>query len=221
MRTYSHTKSVMMALAYEQAQRWRPTGITVNVAYPGGADTPMTRAMTPAGVPMPMRARVAAVQADHGSRPARAGRPVLDHAGLGARLAGVTGTYVNTRSKPARWPADVLDPALRGRLWRPHERSSGCPPRTTRWRPRRAERRRKDGGPPAVTPARRGVPRRPAATPPGGARASGGRTCAAGASPRPGAGGGLPTGAVPVVIDRPAREHPHDDDEDVPCPEPP
>ena len=117
MRTYSHTKSVMMALAYEQAQRWRPTGITVNVAYPGGADTPMTRAMTPAGVPMPMRAvwpLFKPIMAR--ARPERAARSSITLASEPG-LAGVTGTYVNTRSKPARWPADVLDPALRGRLW--------------------------------------------------------------------------------------------------------
>lgn len=117
MRTYSHTKSVMMALAYEQAQRWRPTGITVNVAYPGGADTPMTRAMTPAGLPGPMRAvwpLVRPIMAR--AKPERAARSSIRLAS-DPELAGVTGTYVNTRSKPATWPADVLDPVLRGRLW--------------------------------------------------------------------------------------------------------
>jgi hypothetical protein len=32
-------------------------------------------------------------------------------------LAGVTGRYYDTNSKPVRWPAPVLDAALRLRLW--------------------------------------------------------------------------------------------------------
>jgi len=79
MRTYSHTKSVMMALAYEQAQRWRPTGITVNVAYPGGADTPHDASDDAGRCADADARRVAALQADHGPRQAGARRSGVVH----------------------------------------------------------------------------------------------------------------------------------------------
>jgi len=107
----------MMAVAYEFAQRLAGTGITLNVAYPGGADTAMTRGMTPAMVPAWMRLiwpvfglmmRVAP--------PARAARSSIFLA-TSPEVEGVTGAYFDTKSKRTKWPAPVHDDALRRRLW--------------------------------------------------------------------------------------------------------
>jgi NAD(P)-dependent dehydrogenase (short-subunit alcohol dehydrogenase family) len=117
IRAYSHAKTVLMALALEQARRW-PTGTaTVNVAYPGAANTPMTRAMTPATVPLGMRL-VWPLFAPMMSRaePARASRSSVRLA-ADPDLAGATGGYWSSRGRPTRWPRSVLDDDLRRRVW--------------------------------------------------------------------------------------------------------
>lgn len=117
IRAYSHAKTAMMALALEQARRW-PTGTaTVNVAYPGAANTPMTRAMTPATVPLGMRL-VWPLFAPMMSRaePAKASRSSVRLA-ADPDLAGTTGGYWSSRGRPARWPRSVLDDDLRRRVW--------------------------------------------------------------------------------------------------------
>jgi NAD(P)-dependent dehydrogenase (short-subunit alcohol dehydrogenase family) len=127
IRAYSHAKTAMMALAYEQARRLAPAGITVNVAYPGAANTPMTRAMTPATVPPFMRVMwplFKPVMA--AAKPERAARSSV-YLASDPRLAGVTGRYVNTRSRRARWPKDVLDDTLRRQVWQAAERLTGLP----------------------------------------------------------------------------------------------
>jgi NAD(P)-dependent dehydrogenase (short-subunit alcohol dehydrogenase family) len=47
LETYSHTKTIQMALSYELAQRLRDSSVTVNVCYPGRASTAMTQSVTP------------------------------------------------------------------------------------------------------------------------------------------------------------------------------
>ncbi len=125
IRAYSHAKTVMMALAREQASRTRDSGVTVNVCYPGAADTPMTRAMTPATVPWAMRViwplfrpvmRRATAQ--------RAARSSV-HLATAAGLHGVTGVYVNSNGKPVAWPGSVRDDAVRWDVWNAAEQLTG------------------------------------------------------------------------------------------------
>lgn len=125
IRAYSHAKTAMMALALEQARRW-PTG-TVNVAYPGAANTPMTRAMTPATVPLGMRL-VWPLFAPMMSRaqPARAARSSVRLA-ADPDLAGTTGRYWSSRGRPTRWPRSVLDDDLRRRVWAAAHRFTALP----------------------------------------------------------------------------------------------
>jgi len=127
IRAYSHAKTAMMALALEQARRW-PTGTaTVNVAYPGAANTPMTRAMTPATVPLGMRL-VWPLFAPMMSRaePARASRSSVRLA-ADPGLTGTTGGYWSSRGRPTRWPRSVLDDDLRRRVWAAAHRLTALP----------------------------------------------------------------------------------------------
>ena len=125
IRAYSHAKTVMMALAREQASRMSDSGVTVNVCYPGAADTPMTRAMTPATVPWAMRViwplfRPVMSRAT----PQRAARSSV-HLATAAGLHGVTGIYVNKNGKPVAWPRIVRDDAVRRDVWNAAEQLTG------------------------------------------------------------------------------------------------
>lgn len=115
--TYSHAKTVMMALAREQADRLDPALVTVNVVYPGGASTAMTQAMTPATMPAPMRPLFPLFRATQ--RLLRTEWASRSSVGLASapEFAGVTGRYFSTRSRPKAWPRDVGDPRLRRRAW--------------------------------------------------------------------------------------------------------
>lgn len=127
IRAYSHAKTAMMALALEQARRWPPATATVHVAYPGAADTPMTRAMTPATVPLAMRLVWPVFAPLMGrARPERAARSSIRLASDPAR-ATTTGTYVDSRGRPTRWPRRVLDDDVRRRVWAVAHRLTGLP----------------------------------------------------------------------------------------------
>ena len=127
IRAYSHAKTAMMALALEQARRWPTATATATVAYPGAANTPMTRAMTPATVPLGMRL-VWPLFAPMMSRaePARASRSSVRLA-ADPGLAGTTGGYWSSRGRPTRWPRSVLDDDLRRRVWAAAHRLTALP----------------------------------------------------------------------------------------------
>jgi NAD(P)-dependent dehydrogenase (short-subunit alcohol dehydrogenase family) len=128
MRTYSHAKLAMMALSYEQARRLAGTGITLTVAYPGGAATAMTAGMTPAMVPLWMRLFWPLFGVIMGNAsPARAARSSIFLASS-PDVAGVTGAYYDTNSQRAAWPKPVLDDRLRGELWALSRRLLGLGP---------------------------------------------------------------------------------------------
>jgi NAD(P)-dependent dehydrogenase (short-subunit alcohol dehydrogenase family) len=115
--TYSHAKLAMMALSYEQARRLAGSGVALNVAYPGAAATAMTLGMTPAMVPLWMRLIWPLFSVLMGNAsPARAARSSI-YLASSPDAAGVSGAYYDTNSRPAKWPAPVLDEALRRRLW--------------------------------------------------------------------------------------------------------
>lgn len=117
LETYSHAKGVMMAVAYEFAQRLTGSGVTLNVAYPGAASTAMTQAMTPDMVPWFMRVLWPIFTRFMGDAPpARAARSSI-YLASSPDVANVNGAYYNTNSKPARWPKPAHDAALRQRLW--------------------------------------------------------------------------------------------------------
>ncbi|HYY77677.1 MAG TPA: SDR family NAD(P)-dependent oxidoreductase [Actinomycetes bacterium] len=120
LESYSHSKTIQMALSYELAQRLRGSGVTVNVCYPGRASTAMTRSVTRDMFPgwsrllWPLFRRM--TRPDQGRSAARAARSSI-YLATSPDLDGVTGQYVDSRCRRADWPAAVLDPHLRARIW--------------------------------------------------------------------------------------------------------
>ena len=115
--TYSRAKAVMMTVSYEFAQRLDGGGVTLNVAYPGAAATAMTQGMTPAMVPLGMRLVWPLFGLVMGNaKPARAARSSIFLA-ASPSVEGVSGQYFTTNSKRTTWPKQVMDAALRQRLW--------------------------------------------------------------------------------------------------------
>jgi NAD(P)-dependent dehydrogenase (short-subunit alcohol dehydrogenase family) len=118
--TYSHTKTIQMALSYEFAQRLQGGSVTVNVCYPGQASTAMTQNVTPDMLPARMRAQWPQFQriarADQGQSAANAARSSI-YLASSPQVQGVTGQYLDRHCQPAVWPAAVLDPHLRRQLW--------------------------------------------------------------------------------------------------------
>lgn len=109
LQNYSQAKVVMMAGAYDLAQQLQGSGVTLNVAYPGGANTAMTQAMTPAMVPWfmkmawPLFGRFMA-----NASPAKAARSSI-YLASSPEVEGANGNYYDTNSKPAKWPKAVLN----------------------------------------------------------------------------------------------------------------
>lgn len=120
LNSYSHAKLVMMAVAYEFAQRTQGTGITINVCYPGQASTSMTRQVTPSMLPGPLRLFWPifrwATRPDNGASAKQASRSSV-YLAISPEVEGLSSLYVDSRCRKASWPAAVLDDSLRHRLW--------------------------------------------------------------------------------------------------------
>lgn len=128
MESYSHAKAVMMATAYEFAQRLEGSGVTLNVAYPGAAATAMTQGLTPAMMPWFMRPLGPIfLPYMRNAKPERAARSSIFLA-ASPDVASLNGMYFNTNSKPAAWPKAVKDAALRQQLWAISADLSGIAP---------------------------------------------------------------------------------------------
>ncbi|NJM07169.1 SDR family NAD(P)-dependent oxidoreductase [Candidatus Gracilibacteria bacterium] len=115
LSTYSKAKAAMMAMSYEYAQRVAGSGVAINVAYPGGASTAMTGAMTPEMLPPALRLAWPIfrllMRDDRGLSATKAARSSVFLA-ASPELAGVSGHYYDTNSKRVAWPKAVLDPEI-------------------------------------------------------------------------------------------------------------
>jgi len=117
---YSHHKLVMMATMRALAHRWSALGRTVNVCYPGQASTAMTRAVTAADLPGPMRLLYPLfrwmTREDGGKSAEKASRSTV-HLVSSPDLEGVTGRYVDTRCRDRSWPKAIADMSTCGAVW--------------------------------------------------------------------------------------------------------
>ncbi|MBF9130754.1 SDR family NAD(P)-dependent oxidoreductase [Plantactinospora sp. S1510] len=118
---YNQTKLALMAMSHAFAERVAGTGVTVNVAYPGHAYTSMNKDLASTAYPVLARPVVPLLRlllpVFYG------GRAVVDasrssaHLASSPDLAGMHGTYVDSRSRPTPWPASVLDERNRAAVW--------------------------------------------------------------------------------------------------------
>jgi NAD(P)-dependent dehydrogenase (short-subunit alcohol dehydrogenase family) len=130
----NQTKRALMAMSYEFSTRCRADEVTINVAYPGHAYTDMNRGLSARTFPLVARPLVPVLRLVlpilyGGGAAQKASRSSVRLASDPA-LAGVSGTYVRTSGRPARWPACALDARNREVVWSLCERLSGrCAPR--------------------------------------------------------------------------------------------
>ncbi len=118
---YSQSKTAMMALSYEFAQRLPGSTITVNVCYPGRATTPMTRGFLPNSSSPLLRGVLSVLQNtffrdDGGKSAAKAARSSI-YLASAPGVAGVNGVYFGTNSERLDWKPSMIDPANRQALW--------------------------------------------------------------------------------------------------------
>lgn len=118
---YSQSKTAMMALSYEFAQRLPGSTITVNVCYPGRATTPMTRGFLPNSSSPLLRGVFSVLQNtffrdDGGKSAAKAARSSI-YLASAPEVAGVNGVYFGTNSERLDWKPSMIDPANRQALW--------------------------------------------------------------------------------------------------------
>ena len=119
LNTYSHSKLVMMTVMVKMAQQMRGTNVTINVCYPGGTSTTMTRSVTPQMFPGLTRlfwpVFKLMTRADGGRSAAKAARSSV-YLASSPDVEGMNGNYFDTDSKSVEWPKAVLDRTTRRNL---------------------------------------------------------------------------------------------------------
>ncbi|MEM7736894.1 MAG: SDR family NAD(P)-dependent oxidoreductase [Deinococcota bacterium] len=113
---YSHAKLAMSALSYEMAQRLKGSNVTLNVTYPGTADTAMTQSLSTKMLPPLMRLMLPLMKRASKSAPERAARSSV-YLASSPEVEGINASYFNTNAKQTKWQQDILDAAKRRALW--------------------------------------------------------------------------------------------------------
>ncbi|MEM9452643.1 MAG: SDR family NAD(P)-dependent oxidoreductase [Myxococcota bacterium] len=113
--TYSHSKRAMEAMSLALAPRLAERGVLLNIVHPGGASTPMTRAMTRSMLPWWMRPLwplFSRQMTDDGVKSAAKASRSSVWAATTAKLEGVAGGSFNTKCRPFRLHRTVQDPQV-------------------------------------------------------------------------------------------------------------
>lgn len=114
---YSTSKLINLIVTLELAKRWATSGIMVNIADPGGADTEMTRGMTPSGMPLFMRVLSPIFRFYmKGKTAANAARSTI-YLATSPEIVGKFGRYISPSVKEGKPSAKALDPQAAERLW--------------------------------------------------------------------------------------------------------
>lgn len=119
--TYSHAKRIMTAGSYAFAKTLEGTGVTLNVAYPGAANTSMSQQLSGdlfAG-PMKLLAPVFKlfVASQHPSKAAVSSIYLASS----PEVEGVNGKYFDTKAKQVNWPGGLAVGDLPQRVWQETE----------------------------------------------------------------------------------------------------
>lgn len=129
LSVYNQTKLALMAMSHTFAERLQGSGVTLNVAYPGHAYTSMNKGLTVDAYPPVARPIVPLLRllmpVLYGRRAvARASRSSV-YLASSPDAADMHGVYVDSRCRPAPWPAAVLDERNRSAIWTLCERLTG------------------------------------------------------------------------------------------------
>ncbi|MEV4799119.1 hypothetical protein AB0K18_03810 [Nonomuraea sp. NPDC049421] len=116
---YDHIKTMLMAMSLRFAEEVAGTGVTVNVAYPGHAHTPMNRSMTMAGFPCAYRPLVPLLRLAAPRLLADLARPARSsiHLASSPEVEGVNGAYFDAKCRRTDWPAAALDRRAQDAVW--------------------------------------------------------------------------------------------------------
>lgn len=115
LMTYTHSKSVMESMSMVMAREFEAEGITVNVIFPGRASTAMTRSLSFASLPGPMKIMLPLFKLmfreDNGKSASKAARSTIWGATT-PMLDGITGVYFDTKMMkqplhPTVYEADI------------------------------------------------------------------------------------------------------------------
>ena len=118
--SYNNAKKALEAMSLALAEELRPSGVFLNIVYPGNASTSMTNSMSPKDFPVPMRLmwpvlRRVMHRQDGGASAAKASRSSI-FAAIDPTLKGVSGRYFDTNAKPAKHHRTVVNRANQRRV---------------------------------------------------------------------------------------------------------
>ena len=117
LSTYTHAKNVMMAMSYAFAQRLQGTGVTLNVAYPGGANTNMTNDLKPDMVPFGMRLIWPIFRTFMSNAKPEDAAISSTYLASAPEVAEVNGQYYNSKAKQTKWPKTIVADGVSERVW--------------------------------------------------------------------------------------------------------
>lgn len=118
---YNQTKLAQMAMSYRFAQELTATPVTLNVAYPGHANTSMNKHLTigtypPAARPLVPLLRLA-MPVVYGHRALLRATRSSVYLASSPEVRDTSGTYFNSKATPTPWPEAILDETTRNTIW--------------------------------------------------------------------------------------------------------
>ena len=119
LMTYTHSKSAMEAMSLALAAELEPTGVSVNLVFPGRASTVMTRSLSTKSLPGPMKLMYPLFRLmfaeDDGKSAAKAAKSTI-WAATSPDLEGVTGRYFDTHTKERPLHPSAYEPDVQARI---------------------------------------------------------------------------------------------------------
>ncbi len=125
LNTYTHAKHVMSAASFEFARRLAGTGVSVNVAYPGSANTNMTHDLQPDMFPWFMRLMWPLFRRFQRSSKAEDAAVSSIFLASSPDVEGVSGKYFNTKGQETGWAKGLITNGVPERVWRISETMLG------------------------------------------------------------------------------------------------
>ncbi len=119
LMTYTHSKSILESMSMFLAQELKPTGITVNVVFPGRASTQMTRSLSPKSLPGAMKLMYPFFRLffkEDGDKSAAKAAGSTIWGATSPDLEGTTGAYFDTNSKKKKLHPSAYDSAVQTQI---------------------------------------------------------------------------------------------------------